>query len=62
MENLQSFYETLESAIKRKSKTRAKFEQTIATWLLNDWLTEDEAAALMELLNKYYPVAPVTAE
>lgn len=52
---MESFYIILVKAIKRKSKTRAKFEETIATWLLNEWLTEEEATNLMLLLDEYFP-------
>ena len=56
MDKVEGFYNTLAKAIERKSKTRIKFEETIATCHLNEWLTDEEVTILLVLLDKYFPV------
>ena len=48
---MTSFYNVLADSISRKVKTRAQYETIIAAWLLQGWLTEDEAASLLALLD-----------
>ena len=51
-----SFYNVLANSIKAQARTRAEYETIIATWLLNNFLTADEASSLLALLDEYYPV------
>lgn len=54
---MNSFATVLEKAINRKSKTRAKFEETVATWSLNGWLEDTEVTSLLALLDTVFGTA-----
>ena len=53
---MTSFKNTIINSIKRKQKTREEYETIIATWMLHNWLTEDEAIEVFAVLDEYYPV------
>jgi L-rhamnose isomerase len=54
---MQSFYNVLAYDIKTNytKHDRAYYETVIATWLLKNYLTSDEADKLLVLLDQYYP-------
>lgn len=62
MINVAGFYSVLKGSIERKVKTRLEYETIIAQWLLMGWLETDEAAQLVVLLDKNYPVTPPVGE
>lgn len=59
---MQSFYNVLAYDIKTNytKHDRAYYETVIATWLLKNYLTSDEADQLLALLDQYYPKTTVT--
>ena len=54
--NMTSFKNTIISSIKRRQKTREEYEMVIASWILHNWLTEDEAIEVFAVLDEYYPI------
>jgi hypothetical protein len=58
---MQSFYNVLAYDIKNNytKHDRAYYETVIATWLLKNYLTSDEADQLLALLDQYYPKTTV---
>ena len=56
---MTSFKNTIINSIKRKQKTREEYETIIATWMLHNWLTEDEAIEVFIILDEYYPVETI---
>ena len=56
---MTSFKNTIINSIKRKQKTREEYETVIATWILHNWLTEDEAIEVFIILDEYYPVETI---
>ena len=57
--NMKSFKNTIINSIKRKQKTREEYETVIASWILHNWLTEDEAIEVFAMLDEYYPVETI---
>ena len=57
--NMKSFKNTIINSIKRKQKTREEYETVIASWILHNWLTEDEAIEVFAVLDEYYPVETI---
>ena len=57
--NMTSFKNTIINSIKRKQKTREEYEIVIASWILHNWLTEDEAIEVFAVLDEYYPVETI---
>ena len=58
--NMTSFKNVLISnIIKRQKNTREEYETVIATWILHNWLTEDEAIEVFAVLDEYYPVETI---
>ena len=57
--NMKSFKNTIINSIKRKQKPREEYETVIATWMLHNWLTEDEAIEVFAVLDEYYPVETI---
>lgn len=53
---MTSFKNTIINSIKRKQKTREEYETVIATWMLHNWLTEDEAIEVFIILDEFYPI------
>ena len=51
-----SWKRVLISSITKKQFDREYYEQVIATWQLNGWLTVEEATECMEKLDEVYPV------
>ena len=49
---MTSFKNTIINSIKRKQKTREEYETIIATWMLHNWLTEDEAIEVFIILDE----------
>ena len=58
MLNMQSFYIVITTSIKAKTFEREYYEQVIATWHLNGWLTEQEKADALSLLDESCPLDP----
>ena len=48
------FKNILARTIKRKTKTKEEFQETIAQWLLSGYLTEDEVNELLILLDEVF--------
>lgn len=55
MIKMKSFKNVLIASIERGTYTREYYEETMAKWLLNGWLTEEEATEVMEALDKKFP-------
>lgn len=55
MVKMTSFKNVIIASIKRGTYTRTYYEETIAKWLLNGWLTETEAAEVFVALNEKFP-------
>ena len=53
---MTSFKNTIINSIKRKQKTREEYEIVIASWILYNWLTEDEAIEVFAVLDEFYPI------
>lgn len=49
-----SFLIVITDSIKRKAFTKEYYEQVIATWSLNGWLTETETAEALRILNEVF--------
>lgn len=62
MIKMKSFKNVIIASIKRETYSREYYEETIAKWLLNEWLTEEEAAEVMVVLDEYFPVETTTEE
>lgn len=58
MINMTSFKNVMERAIRSSytTKERSYFEEKIATWSLNGWLTDDEVAYLLGVLDEVYGI------
>ena len=54
--NMKSFKNTIIRSIKAKRFTREYFEETVASWLLHGWLTEEEAAEVFVVLDEVFPL------
>lgn len=52
---MKSFKNVLIASIERGTYTREYYEETMAKWLLNGWLTEEEATEVMVALDKKFP-------
>lgn len=52
--NMVSFLIVITDSIKRKAFTKEYYEQVIATWSLNGWLTETETAEALRILNEVF--------
>ena len=57
-----SFKNTIIRNIKRKAFTRVYYEETIANWLLHNWLTTEEAEEVFVVLDEVYPVEKTEVE
>jgi len=57
--NMTSFYNVLINSIKNnyKTKERTYFENVIAKWSLNGWLTDEEVTNALALLDTLYGVS-----
>ena len=53
--DMASFKNTIIRNIGAKRFEREYYEATIATWLLNGWLTEEEATEVFVVLDEVYP-------
>ena len=53
---MTSFKNQIIRNIKRGTYTREFYEALIANWLINGWLTEDEAFEVFEVLDEEFPV------
>lgn len=53
--NMTSFKNVIIASINRGTYTRPYYEETIAKWLLNGWLTEEEAAEVFVVLEDKFP-------
>lgn len=52
--NMASFLAVIKISIKAKSFTKDYYEQVIATWNLNGWLTAEETAEALAYLNEVF--------
>lgn len=59
---MTSFKNVLIKNIKAKRFTRDYYEEVIATWSLNGWLTTEEVTECMAVLDEVYPVEEETTE
>ena len=57
-----SFKNTIIRSIKRKAFDREYYEETIANWLLQGWLTTKEAQDVFVVLDKAFPVEETETE
>ena len=57
-----SFKNTIIRNIKRKAFTREYYEETIANWLLYNWLTVEEAQEVFVVLNEVFPLDEIETE
>ena len=53
---MTSFKNTIIRNIKRKAFDREYYEETIANWLLYNWLTIQEAQEVFVVLDEAFPV------
>ena len=53
---MTSFKNTIIRSIKRKAFDRDYYEETIANWLLHNWLTTEEAQETFVILNEVSPL------
>ena len=53
---MTSFKNTIIRSIKRKAFDRDYYEETIANWLLHNWLTTEEAEDVFVILNEVFPL------
>ena len=53
---MKSFKNTIIRSIRGKRFEREYYEETIASWLLNGWLTDEEAAEVFVVLDEVFPV------
>lgn len=51
---MASFLSVIKISIKSKAFTKEYYEQVIATWNLNGWLTADETAEALAYLNEVF--------
>ena len=54
-----SFKNTIIRSIKRKAFSREYYEETIANWLLHNWLTTEEAEEVFVVLDEVFPVEEI---
>ena len=59
---MTSFKNTIIRSIKRKAFDRVYYEETIANWLLYNWLTLDEAEDVFVVLNEVFPLDETETE
>ena len=52
--NMASFLAVIKISIKAKSFAKEYYEQVIATWNLNGWLTEEETAEALAYLEEVF--------
>ena len=57
-----SFKNTIIRNIKRKAFDRNYYEETIANWLLYNWLTLDEAQEVFVVLDEVFPLDEIETE
>lgn len=62
MRDMTSFKNVLIKSISAKRFTREYYEEVIATWALNEWLTTNEVAECLAVLDKVYPVTEEKTE
>lgn len=55
---MASFLAVIKRSISTKALTREQYEQAIATWNLNGWLTIEETAEALAYLDEVIPVEP----
>ena len=52
---MKSFKNVIIRSIRDKRFTREYYEETIAIWLLQEWLTKEEAVEVFAVLNEVFP-------
>lgn len=57
---MTSFKNVMIRNIKKKTFTREYYEEVIATWSLNGWLTDEEVAECLEVLEETFPTEEIT--
>lgn len=55
---MTSFLNVIKRSISTKAFTKDYYQQVIATWNLNGWLTEAETAEALAYLEEVFPAAP----
>lgn len=53
---MKSFKKVIMSSIKRKSFEKEYYEETVANWLMHNWLTDEEATEVLVYLNEIFPI------
>ena len=53
---MKSFRNIIIGSIKGKRFTREYYEETIAIWLLQRWLTKEEAVEVFVVLDEVFPL------
>ena len=53
---MTSFKNVLIRNIKAKKHEREYYEEIVAQWVINGWLTEDEANEVMVVLNEVFSI------
>ncbi len=52
---MTSFLNVIKMSIESKDFTKEYYQEVIATWNLNGWLTEEETAEALEYLETVFP-------
>lgn len=52
---MTSFLNVIKRSISTKAFTKEYYQEVIATWNLNGWLTNEEAAEALAYLNEVFP-------
>jgi len=52
---MTSFLNVIKMSIESKAFTKEYYQEVIATWNLNGWLTEAETTEALEYLDKVFP-------
>lgn len=55
MIRMKSFKNVIIASIERGTYTEEYYKETIAKWLLNGWLTEEEAMEVFVVLEEKFP-------
>lgn len=60
VKNMTSFLNVIKRSIATKAFSKEYYQQVIATWNLNGWLTDEETAEALAYLETVFPETPVT--
>lgn len=59
---MKSFRNIIIGSIRAKRFTREYYEETVAIWLLQGWLTKEEAVEVFVVLDEVFPLEETEAE